>query len=432
MKTSRETVAEFKGLNNVTDPLALDLTWLKRADDCIVTDRGKLQRARGFAPRIEATRISGAYATDDLQRLYLVDDGTLYQVAPDLSLRALAGGLSSAPMRFTEVNGVVYYSNGVDLGVIDNQGARAWGIDPPPPIGAVTQGVGILEGGQYQACCTLVDSRGLESGNGRLSLIEVDDGSLIVMTGIPQVAGFTTNVYVTAANGDAFLRLATGAPATLTYNCAPADLGTDLPFLFDNKPHGVLPAYFAGCMYLADPYPTLDVSAIWKSHPLNFHLFDDGDEGYGVPGTVLMQAACGDESHPSALIIGTERAIYSLDETGKLDMLAPYGVVPGDHACKHRGELYFWSLRGLCKAMPFVNLTESTVSVSPGVSAAGKVIEQEGFRRFYAALQAGGVPYNRRSAGAQEATPLPIFGPSVLLNNGAYLLLNDGTPILLN
>src|SRR6185369_3501885 len=149
-------------------------------------------------------------------------------------------------------------------------------------------------------------------------------------------------VYVTEANGTVFRLLAAGVGAGVVYNALPAALGGELPFPWANEPHGVLPAYWKGRMYLADPYPQLDQSVVWQSFGLHYHLFDDGALGITVPGTVLMNAAC-DE----ALIVGTERAIYAWDGAGGPKMLAPYGAVAGPHPTFHEGKVCFWTLRGL-------------------------------------------------------------------------------------
>lgn len=392
MKTPRTPSKTFRGLNTVADPYTLGISWLRQADNCVIDGRGKMQRAQGFTQRAEATAITGAYATQNFQRLYLVDDGSLVQVHSDLSRRVLATGLSSAPMRFAEINGVVYGSNGFDFITIDHQGVRQWGIGPPAPIGNADRLPGKMGSGLYRFCCVLRDDRGMVSSNSDIGAIHVSEESAIALRGIPQVAGYETDVYVTKQNGDVFHLLQRGAPVSITYNHAPDDLGDELPFLFANHPHGILPAFFAGRAWLADPYPTLDVSMVWRSFPLNYHLFDDGSQGITVPGRVLML-----QSTATALIIGTDRAVYSLDEDDRLTMLAPYGVVPGDHASTHRGQAFFWTLRGLCRALPFENLTESTISVAPGTSACAAVLEQDGFRRFFVALHRGGQAFNPRS-----------------------------------
>jgi hypothetical protein len=94
-----------------------------------------------------------------------------------------------------------------------------------------------------------------------------------------------------------------------------------------------------------------------------------------------------------ALIICTDREIHSWDED-QLVKLASYGSVPGHHMAPVHGKVYFWTKRGLCRALPFENLTESTVSVPPGLSAGASVIEKDGTRRYVVALHKGGDAYN--------------------------------------
>jgi hypothetical protein len=54
----------------------------------------------------------------------------------------------------------------------------------------------------------------------------------------------------------------------------------------------------------------------------------------------------------------------------------------------------FWSLRGLCAALPFQNLTENQVSVAPGARAGGCLIQSGGQKRYLTVLQQGGQPFN--------------------------------------
>jgi hypothetical protein len=99
--------------------------------------------------------------------------------------------------------------------------------------------------------------------------------------------------------------------------------------------------------------------------------------------------------HDSALLIGTESRVYAYDGT-KLDQVADYGVVPGQHWGRDDERILFWSTRGLCAALPFTNLTEKQVSVAPGVRAGGCVIRSSGQKRFLACLQQGKEAFNAR------------------------------------
>src|SRR5580765_4275049 len=123
-------VPTFKGLNNVTDPLKLDWSNLTRADNVEITDEGTLQRAHGYsATGYVASAIAGAYATEDFQRMYVIDGGELRALNPGMgSYAVLATGLASAPAYFAEANGQVFFSNGTDYGWIVGNEYRSWAL----------------------------------------------------------------------------------------------------------------------------------------------------------------------------------------------------------------------------------------------------------------------------------------------------------------
>ena len=387
MATSPKPVREFRGLNNVDDPIRLSLVWATQADNVDITSKNSLSRCKGFTQRTTNTALTGAYATKDLQRLYVVDSGVLKQVLPDLSFITLKSGLTSGAYSFEEVNGVVYYTDGTTYGCIEPTGWRPWGIvEPDPP--QLSLGSGSLPQGVYQVVCTYVDDRGMESGNSEVALL--DGSGRVLISGIPQAAGYTTNVYVTMCDGTVFYLLAESAPAALSYDST-SMLGQEITYWGTNAPQrGKFPAYFQGQIYLADWYPAQNATHIWNSLPLQHHHFDFGSEGLAVPGQVRLLTGTAE-----FLLVGTDRAIFAFDGD-KLEQLANYGVVPGWHATESEGKVLFWTLRGLCRAMPFENLTEETVSVAPGLSAGAAVIESDGLRRYVVALHAGGEAHNRR------------------------------------
>lgn len=402
----KDPVTSFSGLNNVTDALDLGIGSQVRVDNVNITSKGKIIRAHGYTRATTNTAVTGAFATHDTLRCYIVDNGSLLQVLPDMSTVTLATGLSTKlPMYFEELNGIVYLTNGVDFGIINGAGVYGpWGVPvPAPPTASINTG-GSLRAALYQIVCTFADQRGLESGNSNVVAVQVNsDNSRIDITNIPALAGYTTNVYVTLPDSPVFQLMVEGAASGAVYDIT--NLSRELPFWNQNTPRGIFPTYFAGRMYTMEPYPAADMTAVWRSLPLHYHHFDPGGEGISIPGSGLMMKSTR-ETHFSgnekltqrgvadSIIIGTDREIYSYDED-QLVLLASYGVVPGFHAVEFKGKVYFWSLRGLCRALPFENLTESTVSVPPGLSAGAAVVEKDGTRRYVVALTKGGIAYNQ-------------------------------------
>ncbi len=405
-KPDTERITAFTGLNNVADPLNLGLGGQVQADNGDINAKGKITRTAGYLRKITNTVITGAYSTHDLTRMYIVDNGSLLQVFPNMTTVSLKSGLSTTlPVYFDEVNGVVFYTNGVDFGMLDGSGWKPWGIASPTSPTAVIQNAGGLRAGLYMIVCTLTDVRGLESSNSDAVVVEVrNDNSRIYLSGIQQVTGYTTNVYVTRCDETVFYLAITESGTDWIYD-AGGMLGRELPFWNQNTPRGIMPTYFAGRLYTAEYFPQSDVTAVWRSLPLHYHHFDPGGEGISVPGQVLQMRSTR-ETHFSgsekltqrgvadAIVIGTDREIYTWDED-QLVLLASYGVVPGYHAIEFKGKVYMWTLRGMCRALPFENLTQDTVSVAPGVSAGAVVIEKDGTKRYVVALNKGGVAYNQ-------------------------------------
>ena len=150
--------------------------------------------------------------------------------------------------------------------------------------------------------------------------------------------------------------------------------------------------HWGGRMYAAEYMHAQSQTVVWCSMPLGYHLFRLDTDFVVVRGRVLMLAP-----HEKALIIGTDDAIYAYD--GKsLATLANYGVVPGHPwALDTDDSVLIWTLRGVCRALPFVDLTSNHLSVAPGVQAGAAVVALDGQRRFVVALQAGGTAFNQRN-----------------------------------
>jgi hypothetical protein len=167
------------------------------------------------------------------------------------------------------------------------------------------------------------------------------------------------------------------------------DAGGDLEVLYDTLPLDTdVIQFWRGRMYAAQYFPSENQTVIWFSEPMGFHLFNLDSNFFMVPGQVLMLAP-----HDDALIVGTDAKTYAYTEA-KLDLLADYGVVAGQHWSRDDERILFWSTRGVCAALPFLNLTEKQVSVAPGVRAGGCVVRDGGQKRYLAVLQQGGLPFN--------------------------------------
>lgn len=390
MDTDKKIIKLFKGLNNVSETYRLSPEWFIQADNVDISKTFGVERCDGFVRRTTNSNVTGAYATEDQKRLYLVTNGEIRRMNADMTYVVVKTGLSTTlPVSFDEVNGVVYYTNGVDFGCLEPTGWRPWGISSPSSAPAVSfSSGGSLPSGTYGVYVTHVDDRGMESSNNREEVVLTGSGQLSI-TDIPQKAGYTTNVYVTQANGTIHFLLKEVAGTSVSYTNQDV-LGRELPFVNLDTPRGDTVAVCNGKIWVSEPFPQYDYTVVWSSLPLQYHHFDYSTWGLVVPGIGRMLEVTGD-----TLVVGTDRQIFAYDEE-KLVELADYGVVDGFHGAMIGDSLFFWSLRGLCSVMPFKNLTESKLSVAPGSSASAAVLEKDGMRRYVVALQQNGQPYNRR------------------------------------
>lgn len=391
----KPTVASFKGLNTTTDALRLGMEWLTKADNVNINDTGGMDARKGWSLATAGTNITGAYTTEDFSRFYIVDAGALKSIVPGVSAVTLRSGLNTAPMSFTEVNGQVYFTNGIDSGIItaDNEVMPwAWSVPDAPRLAAVS---GSLPAGRYQVRCTFTLPDGRMTGPSESSELVLTDGQALQISAIPQLAGGRTNLFIAPADSTVYGLADRRAPAAMVWNSRAKDLGIELmrPFCAP-LPAGVGEIqHWKGRMYAAQYLPTADASIIWYSQPMGFHQFDTENGFFVVPGKALMLAP-----HATALIVGTEREVYAYNADG-LPRLAPYGVVPGrtwseDDPVQGAKRILFWTTRGVCAALPFVNLTEQQVSVAPGVRAGGAIVRDDGQKRYVVALQRGGSAFN--------------------------------------
>lgn len=377
-------ITSFKGLNNVSDPMRLGMEWLVQADNVDVTDQGALRKREGYA-LAQAGNFSSAFSTADFSRMYVSVDGYICNFAGV----PIYGLISSDPLFWCEINRQVMFNNGIDSGIImpdDTILPWRWSGPATPAVAAIT---GNLPAGTYQVRCTTVLEDGRETGASDAAEITLTEGQALQVSGIR----LDTNTYISPADSDVY-QLAFSGDGAFVWNSTPDALGRDLlNNLLDPLPTGadIIQAW-KGRIYAAEYMAGSAQTVVWFSEPLGFHLFNQDANFIIVPGRVTMLAP-----HDSALLIGTDTKIFAYD-VKELNQLADYGVVPGHHWCEDDDKrILFWSKRGLCAMPPFSNLTESQVSVAPGVQAGGTILRTNGQKRFVVALQQGGSAFNSLS-----------------------------------
>ena len=398
-------IKSFKGLNTVVDPIRLDLRWLTQAVNVHATSTGGIERRMGYE-RVSSTPTITAYSRSDSKYSYLQRDGSI----TDLDGVELVKTTSTRPMWWGEVNNEVYYSNGADAGkFVDGYAHAVWRLPTPKePVVTVNTGVGAIIPGAYQVRSTVVAPDGRESGWSDAAIIECTSTAASFTITPSFFEGYSTRIYITAVGGASPQYAGTlYAPGTVSWFGGPDQLGFDAMtnFLDPLQPNVDVFAFFKASCYASEFMPQSDVSVIWVSEPLGYHLFNLNSGFMLLPGRVLMLVAT-----EEALVIGTDRAVFAFD--GKtLTRVALYGVIAGQNCVPDTqvktNRVLFMSQRGLCEALPFNNLTEDRVAIPRAARAGGVFMQQDGHCRFIATLHGVGGVYN-------PATNQPASNPFTL------------------
>lgn len=399
MSTLKE-YKSFKGLNTVTDPIRLDLRWLTKAVNVHATSTGGIERRMGYECLSRTPTIT-AFSRSDSKFTYLQRDSSI----TDLTGGELVKTTSNKPMWWGEVNNEVYYSNGADAGKFIGYEPSVWRLPTPKePVVTTTSGVGGIAQGEWQVRSTVVAIDGRESGWSEAAIVGATSFSITPSF----FDGYTSRIYITPPGGSSPQYAGTlYAPGTVSWSGSPDQLGFDATtnFLDQLQPNVDVFAFFKASCYASEFMQQSDVSVVWVSEPLGYHLFNLNSGFMLFPGRVLMLVATED-----ALIIGTDRAVFAFD--GKtLTRVALYGVVGGQNCVRDTqvktGRVLFMSTRGLCEALPFNNLTEDRVAIPPASRAGGVFMQQDGHCRFIATLHGVGSAYN-------PATSQPSSNPFTL------------------
>lgn len=366
-------VSRFLGVNNTEDPVDLGADeagtgWLVDALNTDITNSKKVQRRPGFEIVTDHGAVTSAYATKDERDLYTVNSGTLYRVhsMDPLARTSLAAGITSNELHWAEAGNLTFFC-GDSKGVISGNDVLAFGIPTPSAPGMTAIG-GSLPAGRYLAACVYKDEHGREGGCEGVSEIELTTEGGIQFD-VPALSGYVALLYVSALNGDVLFFLTETAGDYNWVSGSPSSIPLDEAQMGGYPPpdNGECIAFHESKIWVSEYDQVSNVSYIHPSKPFWYHLFSL-DRYIAVPGRVRMLVSV--PPGPGAtLIIGTDEAIYAYGPDETLTELADYGVVPGHQCTVMDRKAFFWSVQGVCTALPFQNLTNSAYSVPPGARA---------------------------------------------------------------
>jgi hypothetical protein len=396
---------EFSGVVNTRSRKDLGLKALYDATNVVISDTKKVVRRDGYSV-LRSGNVRSAYSCGG--RLYIVDGATLYHMASVLDLRTLITGLTGTDYHWADINGEAFFTNGVDAGICRGDAYLPWRLAIPTISGVSVVSVGAgsdpafnmgatYTEADFRICATFETEDGRETAPSEVVVLRASPLTDLIRVEVSSNYAFT-NIYVTSADGTAPQRVArqasTPAGTTLTLTFNPARSGPDLTHLGTRSlPAGATHICFdKGRCYAAQYLPSVGQTVVWFSKPLAFHLWDWANDYLLLPGQLGVMVA-----NNGGVLLGTTHRVYQYDGD-KLEELVDYGVLPGAAgATDAEGVAYFWTERGICKAMPFENLTEKDVSMPTGLRAAAGMVYHNGQQQFITVTQGTGDNFNSRT-----------------------------------
>ncbi len=407
MPTKSIKFGQFEGLNNVLPAHELGLKFLQEAKNVDIDDKGKIRRMKG-----NSSVFSGdVHSIDSNNDICLFREGAaLKRFWSDYSTTTLRTGLTTAkiPMAYLFLNSLVYYSDGMATGIIqDGIGSRSWGLSVPlaPQLSATW---GHMSAGRYQVSLTYVRDDGQESGTDVAVYIDLSSESGITIQ-LPQSSDSSVeyiNVYISSANGDVLYLAQTLTHGTLEAIYRGDTTEFNLPLntqLLQPAIAGNVIEYYNGRVYIAQD------NVLWYSEPYAYELFNIAENFIQFDKNITLLGAVGD-----GMFLTTEEETVFLSGDNppfRKTRKAGYGAYPGkvvkaDASKVGRGTIdgiaLFWeSVKGKCVGFNegiFKNLTENKYSYVHGRRNAGIFRQAQGMNQYISVLQdTTGVANNKYS-----------------------------------
>lgn len=340
MQLKPVSITDFKGLNEVTDPLHLDPGAATAMRNTLVTKHSAMKTRDGYTS--VGTGGTEFYSTHNGKRAYLIDaTGDLYRV-DEQGAQALVASLGVGTYYWAEMGDHIVIS-GSKFGVLRN---GAWTEYPKAPALGPTihttsdnsNAMGRSPGGTVIAVSTRVVD-GIESPASPVRERTIDQGSNLRVSGASHPEGDRTYV---SELGDSVMTHGGAAidPAVLK--------GSDWP-------ECTYVAWFDSRVWRAEYSQGQDTTFIYPSAVFRPAICDLG-EYLPIPGEVTMMATV-----EKVMVIATYSRIYAYDGSS-LTELADFGCLPHRRVAYDKDKnLWFWTDRGMAKALPFELVTEETV-----------------------------------------------------------------------
>lgn len=363
--------SQFKGLRNNVPVDRFELGDLSVAQNVDIDDSERITRRFGHGAAV----VSGAHKSlwsDGRVALAVQSETNLIQILPSYTIKILRADLTSGlDMTYVPMAGRVYYSNGVENGVIENGQSRSWGITPPSDQPVASEVGGVLPSGRYQFAVTYLRADGQESGTPRAGIIDLASMGGIALSSIPASSDTgvaSVAVYLSKCNGEALYRAGLVAAGVTTFTYA-MEASLQIPLMTQHlrpPPAAPLVGRFGARLLVAVG------NELYPSEPYAPELFDLRKVKRFDSRITMIETVA---SRADGTWLGTEDSVVWLrgesPEKWTYDVVADYGAIPGalayidgeafgEGAPKGSAVAFFVTTQGLCFGTPDGNLENLT------------------------------------------------------------------------
>lgn len=196
------TFDKFTGMNNVATPRELGPGELTVGMNVDCDTQANLRRRSGYA---QLSDLAHHHLFASVRGFTLATRGFDGDLVRTDTGAVLQQSLGPARVWYADLpDGRIAFSNGSICGLTDGSSSTPWGVPLPASLGGAYDVDGGLAAGNYRYALSYVRaSDGLEGGLADSQPVPIARGGLSLL-GLPQVDGYSINVYLTGANGAAF------------------------------------------------------------------------------------------------------------------------------------------------------------------------------------------------------------------------------------
>jgi hypothetical protein len=417
-----------QGKNNVAPETEQPSDSARELLNVDLSNSGGVSLRRGYEKVYDAGSDSVHSLFSSKKHTVFVQGSNLMELNTDYTANALIAVDPNSMMSYAEINNRIYFSNGVDTGVVNEDGTMSeWGVKSPSGQPLLTLNpLGDLWAGTYQVAITFVAADGEESGAALADTIEVPAGNGITCSLFPTDpdAAFI-NIYLTAPNGTTLYHRAKVPMGTVNVDFItnPPNYGKQLETQFmEQMPPGHIVRYFKGHMWVA-----IDDVLVF-SQPLRYGLYDPRHDYFRFPSKITIVQRVEDGVYVVAdqtyFLAGNDpkqmqqRVVYSEGAVEETGLNVPPTMIKEDQFDTIPDYLAFWySVKGAVLGLPggqVQTITEDRMDIPEFGYGASLLRNERGIRQLVTSLSNRG---NASGFGASDHATAEVRRNGVLISD---------------